>query len=167
MLGCVGVAPPRWQAIASNNLGPWGGNLDSQMIHEGTTVYLPVFHPGALLYIGDTHAQQGDGELPGQAMETSMDVSFTVEVIEGKSLGQTWIETADEVGVMGVGGSLDESLRVATTGLSQWLTDRYHLTPPEIAAVLGTAMRYEIAEVVDPQINIVAVIRKDMLAKIH
>jgi acetamidase/formamidase len=166
MLGCVGVAPPRQQAIASSNLGPWGGNMDSQSIHEGTTVYLPVFAPGALLYIGDTHAQQGDGELPGQAMETSMDVGFTVEVIEGKSLGQTWIDTGDEIGVMGVGGSLDESLRVATSGLAQWLTERYHLSPSEIAAVLGTAMHYEIAEVVDPQINIVAKIRKDMLANI-
>jgi acetamidase/formamidase len=175
MLGCIGVAPPRQQAIASSNLGPWGGNLDSQLVREGTTVYLPVFQPGALLFIGDTHAQQGDGELPGQAMETSMDVTFSVEVIEGsegrgqaaRTLGQTWLETADEVAVMGVGGSLDESLRVATTGLSQWLTERYHLSPSELAAVLGTAMHYEIAEVVDPQINVVAKIRKDMLAKIH
>jgi amidase len=167
MLGCIGVAPPRQQAIASSNLGPWGGNLDSQLVREGTTVYLPVFQPGALLYIGDTHAQQGDGELPGQAMETSMDVTFSVEVIEGKSLGQTWLETADEVAVMGVGGSLDESLRVATSGLAQWLSERYHLSPSEQAAVLGTAMRYEIAEVVDPQINVVAKIRKEMLAKIR
>jgi acetamidase/formamidase len=68
---------------------------------------------------------------------------------------------------MGVGGSLDESLRVATTGMAQWLTERYHLSQGEIAAVLGTAMRYEIAEVVDPQLNIVAKIKKDMLAKIH
>jgi acetamidase/formamidase len=96
-----------------------------------------------------------------------MDVSFSVEVIEGKSLGQTWLETADEVAVMGVGGSLDESLRVATSGLSQWLSERYHLSSRELAAVLGTAMRYEIAEVVDPQINVVAKIRKDMLAKIR
>ena len=167
MLGCIGVAPQRKQAFASSNLGPWGGNLDSQLVREGTTVYLPVFQPGALLFIGDTHAQQGDGELPGQAMETSMDVSFSVEVIEGKSLGQTWLETADEVAVMGVGGSLDESLRVATSGLSQWLSERYHLSSRELAAVLGTAMRYEIAEVVDPQINVVAKIRKDMLAKIR
>ena len=56
---------------------------------------------------------------------------------------------------------------IKRTGLSQWLTDRYHLSPSEVAAVLGTAMRYEIAEVVDPQINIVAVIKKGMLAKIH
>ena len=94
-------------------------------------------------------------------------IYLDIEVIEGKSLGQTWLETADEVAVMGVGGSLDESLRVATSGLSQWLTERYHLSPPEIAAVLGTAMRYEIAEVVDPQINVVAKIRKEMLAKIR
>ena len=167
MLGCIGVAPPRRQAIASSSLGPWGGNLDSQLVREGTTVYLPVFQPGALLYVGDTHAQQGDGELPGQAMETSMDVTFSVEVIEGHTLGQTWLETGDEVAVMGVGGSLDDSLRVATTGLAQWLTERYHLSPSEIAAVLGTAMRYEIAEVVDAQVNIVAKIRKDMLAKIR
>jgi amidase len=167
MLGCIGVAPPRDQALASSNLGPWGGNMDSQLVREGTTVYLPVFQPGALLYIGDTHAQQGDGELPGQAMETSMDVTFSVEVIENKSLGQPWLETSDEVAVMGVGGSLDDALRVATTGLAQWLTERYHLSPSDIAAVLGSAMHYEIAEVVDPQINIVAKIRKDMLARIH
>jgi amidase len=167
MLGCIGVAPPRQQAIASSGLGPWGGNLDSQLVREGTTVYLPVFRPGALLFLGDTHAQQGDGELPGQAMETSMDVTFQVEVIEGKTLGQPWLETADDVAVMGVGGSLDESLRVATSGLSQWLIERYHLSPAELAAVLGTAMHYEIAEVVDPQINVVAKIRKDMLAKIR
>ena len=96
-----------------------------------------------------------------------MDITFQVEVIEGKTLGQPWLETADDVAVMGVGGSLDESLRVATSGLSQWLIERYHLSPAELAAVLGTAMHYEIAEVVDPQINVVAKIRKDMLAQIH
>ncbi|RYI19317.1 MAG: acetamidase, partial [Acetobacteraceae bacterium] len=167
MLGCIGVAPPRDQAYASSNLGPWGGNLDSRMIREGSTVHLPVFQPGAMLYIGDSHAQQADGELPGQAMETSMDVEFSVELVEGKNLGQTWVENADEVAVMGVGGSLDESFRVATSGMSHWLTDRYGLGPTELAAVLGSAMRYEIAEVVDPQINVVAKIRKDMLARIR
>jgi acetamidase/formamidase len=167
MIGCIGVAAPRYQTIASNNLGPWGGNLDSQLVREGTTVYLPVFQPGALLYLGDTHAQQSDGELTGQALETSMDVEFSVDVIEGKSLGQTWLETPDEVAVMGVGGSVDEGLRIATTGLSQWLNDRYHLTPAETAAVLGTAMRYQVAEIVDPQINVVARISKKALAQIH
>jgi acetamidase/formamidase len=136
------------------------------MIREGSTVYLPVFQPGALLYMGDTHAQQADGEVPGQAMETSMDVEFRVEVIEGRSLGQTWAESEDEIAVMGVGGSLDDSLRVATSGLSAWITERHHLNHTELTALLGSAIRYEIAEVVDPQINVVAKIRKDMLAKL-
>jgi amidase len=48
---------------------------------EGATIYLPVFNPGALLYIGDGHALQGDGELNGNALETSMDVTITADLI--------------------------------------------------------------------------------------
>jgi amidase len=129
-------------------------------------LYLPVFQPGALLYLGDGHAEQGDGELPGQGLETSLDVKFTVDVIENKSLGQPWVEDNDYVMVMGIGNSTDEAMRRATTGMSLWLADTYHLTPQDIAAVLGTAMQYQIAEVVDSEIDVVAKLRKDALAKI-
>ena len=61
--------------------------MDYNRITEGTTVYLPVFHPGALLFVGDGHAAQGDGELAGNALETSLDVVFQVDLIKGESAG--------------------------------------------------------------------------------
>ena len=167
MLGGVGVAPPRDEVFVSGRLGPYGGNLDSSQIREGATVYLPVFQPGALLFIGDGHAQQGDGELPGQGLETSMDVQFTVDVIPGQAGGHPRVENAEFVMIMGTGVTLDAAMRTATTEMSRWLATTYQLTPQEIAPFLGTAMQYEIAEVVDSEYNVVAKLRRDALAQIR
>jgi acetamidase/formamidase len=166
MLGCIGVAPRGEETLGSGHLGPFGGNMDSPEIKEGATLYIPVFRPGALLYMGDGHAQQGDGELPGQGLETSMDVQFTVDVVQGHGLGQTRVENADSVMVMGTGGSLDEAMKSATTGMSRWLASAHGLTPQDIAAVLGTEMHYEIAEVVDSEYDVVAKVPKDALARL-
>jgi amidase len=166
MLGCVGVAPRGEETLGSGHLGPFGGNMDSPEIREGATLYIPVFRPGALLYMGDAHAQQGHGELPGQGLETSMDVQFTVDVIPGKSLGQTRVENADYVMVMGAAGDLDAAMKAATTGLSRHLADAYQLTPQDIAAVLGTAMEYQIAEVVDSEYGVVAKVSKNALSRL-
>ena len=68
-------------SISTRDSGDHGGNMDYNQIQEGTTVYLPVFHPGALLFVGDGHAAQGDGELTGDALETSMDIEFQVDVL--------------------------------------------------------------------------------------
>jgi amidase len=166
MLGCVGVAPPGHQAFRSGNLGNYGGNMDYNQLREGTTLYMPVFQPGVLLFVGDGHATQGDGELTGNALETSMDIEFTVDLIRGKSLGQPRAENSEYVMVSGIGGSLNDALQSATTGLSRWLEDEYKLNPGEIAMVLGSSMRYNIAEVVDPQVHVVAKLAKSSLAQI-
>jgi amidase len=81
MVGCIGTAPEEGWSIRTRDSGRFGGNMDYNQIREGTTVYLPVYHPGALLFIGDGHAAQGDGELTGDALETSMEFEFTVDVI--------------------------------------------------------------------------------------
>lgn len=166
MLGCIGVAPPNRQAFQAGNLGRYGGNMDYNQVREGVTLYLPVFQPGALLFVGDGHATQGDGELTGNALETSMDVEFTVDLIRGKSLGQPRFENSDYVMVSGIAGSLDDALRMATTGLSRWLEQEYKLNAGEIAMVLGSSMQYDIAEVVDPQVHVVAKLNKAVLAQI-
>jgi acetamidase/formamidase len=166
MLGCVGVAPPHEETLSSGHLGAFGGNMDSPEIREGVTLYFPVFQPGALFYLGDAHAEQGDGELPGQGLETSMDVQFTVDVVPGVSLGQPRVEDKNFVMVMGTGATVDAAMKNATTGMSRWLASTYHLTPHDIAAVLGTEMKYEIAEVVDSEYDVVAKLSKNALAKI-
>ena len=167
MLGCIGVAPPHDEVLGSGHLGSFGGNMDSPEVKEGVTLYLPVFQPGALLLLGDGHALQGDGELPGQGLETSLDVTFRVDVIAGRSLSQPRVESADAMMVMGMGDSLDAAMKSATTQMSRWLQDTYGLTPHDVAPILGTAMQYEIAEVVDSEYNVVAKISKETLAKIH
>jgi len=167
MLGCVGVAPPRDEVLGSGHLGPFGGNMDSPQVREGATLYIPVFQPGALLYFGDGHAQQGEGELPGQGLETSLDVQLTVNLVQNKTLAQPRLESADYVMIMGNGVTVDAAMKSATTEMSRWLADAYGLTPQDIAAFLGTAMEYDIAEVVDSEYGVTAKVRKDALAQIR
>jgi acetamidase/formamidase len=163
MLGCVGVAPPANQTFRSGWLGSWGGNMDYSGVREGTTVYLPVFQEGALLFVGDGHALEGDGELNGDALETSMDVEFTVDLIRGKSTQGPRFENDEYLMASGIAGSLQDALQQATTELARWLERDYKLGPNESNIVLGTSIRYDIAEVVDPQVHIVAKVSKAVL----
>lgn len=165
MLGCVGVAPGFGGApIASGDSGDFGGNMDFNLIGEGTTVYLAVNQPGALLYVGDGHALQGDGELTGNALETSMDVVFTVDVKREKSIGTPRAENAEFLMAIGFHGSLDEAFRGATSGLAAWLKEDYALTDSDVASILGTSIQYNVAEVADRNAGIVAKIPKRTLA---
>jgi amidase len=113
MIGCIGVgatiaeglamAPP--DAAPTDPIGcGWagrnGGNMDQKVVQAGTTVHLPVTVPGALLYIGDVHAVQGDGELSGTAIEIGSTVRVTVDVNRGAGIRWPWLETADRWIVM-------------------------------------------------------------------
>ena len=138
--------------------------MDYNGLREGVTLYLPVYQEGALLFVGDGHAAQGDGELTGDALETSMDVEFTVNLIRGQSTGGPRAESGEYLMAMGIANSLPDAVRQATTQLARWLERDYHLTANESAIVLGSAVRYEIAELVDPQINVVAKVSKAALA---
>ena len=164
MLGCVAVAPGFGSAPPpTGDSGRFGGNMDFNEIIEGATVYLPVMQPGALLYVGDGHAAQGDGELNGNALETSMDVEFTVDVIPGKLLMTPRVESTTHIMTVGLGGSLEDALRAATSSLGQWLEQDYRLTPSEIAMVLGSSVEYTISEVADRNAGVAAKLRKDRL----
>ena len=164
MLGCVAVAPGFGAAAPpAGDSGRFGGNMDFNEIVEGATVYLPIAQPGALLYIGDGHAVQGDGELNGNALETSMDVEFTVDVISSKPLNTPRVESPTHIMTVGLGGMLEDALRAATASLAQWLEQDYKLTPSEIAMVLGSSVEYSISEVADRNAGVVAKIKKDRL----
>src|SRR5262249_32969840 len=138
--------------------------MDFNEIVEGATVYLPVRVPGALLYLGDGHAAQGDGEVNGNALETSMDVEFTVDVIPEQRISGPRVESATHIMAMGLGGSLEDAMREATSGMEQWLSADYKLTPSEVAQVLGTSAEYKISEVADRNAGIVLKLNKERLA---
>jgi amidase len=164
MLGCVAVAPGSTQAApGTGDSGRYGGNMDFNEIIEGATVYLSVNVPGALLYFGDGHAAQGDGELNGNALETSMDVEVTVDVIPNKHVPGPRVESATHLMAMGLAGSLDDAFREATANMASWLTDEYKLTPSEVAQVLGTSAEYKVSEVADRNAGMILKINKERL----
>jgi len=80
MLGRVAVAPAGEEAYNGLWPGNFGGNMDAQEVRAGTTVYLPIFHDGAYFYFGDGHARQGEGEVNGTGLETSMDVELRIDL---------------------------------------------------------------------------------------
>jgi amidase len=116
-----------------------------------------------LLSIGDGHAAQGAGELTGDALETSMDFEFTVDLIPGNSPPGPRMENADYLMASGIAGSIDEAFRGATTNLVRWLEKAYGLNAAEVSSVVSTAVVYDVAEVVDPQVHVVARIPKSVL----
>jgi amidase len=159
-LGGIGVAPPDKQAIDARSLGSFGGNLDYNRLTQGTTLYLPVFEDGALLFLGDGHAAQGAGELTGDALETTLEVEFSVDLIRSKTLTMPRAESETHLMAMGVAGSLTDATREATTSLAEWLVTDQALSASDVALVMGTAVEYDIAALVGPQVNVVARIRK-------
>ena len=151
MLGCIGVAPPGDFAPTSGPSGAYGGNLDYNKIGQGATVILPVYHPGALLFVGDGHALQGDGESTGTGIETSMDVEFTVEVKKGAAPSGPRVETTDELISVGsqpeFASALDNGLKMATSDMVRWLTKDYGLEPWAAHLLIGYQGKYDVVTV--------------------
>jgi acetamidase/formamidase len=168
-LGCIGVAPDNRKAeILSFFQGPFGGNLDYNRVRTASTVYLPVFHEGAYLYIGDGHALQGDGEIAGNALETSMRVVFCVRVIKRDSLALAYprVEDSEYLMALGTAKEIPEALQNASKNLLDWLQKSYSLTLQEATQVMSTSIEYSIGEIADPEVVVVAKIKKTTLEQI-
>ena len=164
MLGCVGVAPARKEAIATSTPGAFGGNMDYAGMNQGVKVMLPVNEPGALLFIGDGHALQGEGEVVGTGLETSMDVEFTVQLVKKAPIQWPRLENDTHVMVLGSERSLIEALQQATSEMHRWLMQDYGLSERGASLLMGQALEYEVANVVDPRFTMVAKMRKAVLA---
>jgi acetamidase/formamidase len=160
MLGCVGVAPARKEAIATSTPGAFGGNMDYAGLVTGVKVMLPVNEPGALLFIGDGHARQGEGEVVGTGLETSMDVEFTVTLVKQKPAAWPRLENDTHIMVLGSARPLLEALQHATTEMQRWLMADYGYSERGAQAFMGQALEYEVANVVDPNFTMVAKVRK-------
>jgi acetamidase/formamidase len=163
MLGCVGVAPARKEAIAAVTPGAFGGNMDYAGLGAGTKLMLPVYEPGALLFMGDGHARMGEGEAAGTGVETSMDVEFTVALIKKKPIAWPRLENADHIMVLGSARPLLEAFQRATTEMHRWLMADYGFSERGASTFMGQALEYEIANVVDPNFTVVAKMRKSLL----
>jgi amidase len=167
MLGCIGTAPSNKAAIPTSYPDNFGGNMDYNGMGAGATVMLPVFEPGALFFLGDGHARQGDGEVTGGAIETSLDVEFSVDLVKSKKINWPRLENQDFIMTLGSSRALNEALQHANTELMRWLMESYGFDERGASLLLGQAMEFEISNVVDPEFTIVAKMRKRYLPPVR
>ncbi len=147
VVGQPGVTVPGVQG--SRPPGPFGGNLDVKDLKAGTTVYLPVFHPGALFYAGDPHGAQGDGEVSGTAIEQSLSGVFRFAVHKGRAPSSPWAEDEDYYMVMGIDLDLDRAARQATWEVVEFLGEEKGLSPAKALSLTSIAVDFRVSEVVD------------------
>ncbi len=163
MLGRLAVAPRGEEAFGGLWPGDFGGNMDSPEVREGATVYLPIFHEGAYFYFGDGHARQGDGEVAGTGLETSMDVVLEIDLIKGVAIDWPRIENDDYIMVAGSARPLIDAFRLAHVELIEWLVADYGFGRWDAYAIVGQLAETKIANIVDPAYTVVAKFPKKYL----
>jgi acetamidase/formamidase len=167
MVGRVAVAPAGEEAFGGLWPGPFGGNMDAPDIREGATLFLPIYHEGALFYFGDIHAAQGDGEVCGSGLETTAVVTLQFELVKGKTIVWPRIEDADHLMVAGSGRPLIDAFRIAHVELVDWLVADYGFEKMEAYQVLSQVGSARVANVVDPLYTVVAKFPKALLPKVR
>ena len=143
-VGTLGVAPDREVTTSLDGQGEWGGNLDIRDVCPGNRILLPVHHPGALFYLGDVHASQGDTEFTGTAAETTADVRLRFEVIKGKKIPWMRIEKPDDLVAVHAGRPLEVAVETATMYLMDWLIAEYGFTPTDAYCLVSTCPDFRI-----------------------
>jgi acetamidase/formamidase len=146
-VGEPGITVPGVQS--SRPPGPFGGNMDLNDLGAGATLYLPVFETGALVYVGDGHGAQGDGEVSGTAIEQSLSGVFRFVVHEGVSIPGPRAETATHWIMMGIDLDLDRALQKAVREVIDFLVAEKGLTPDEAFSLASIAVDFDVAEAVD------------------
>ena len=153
----------RGEAILASTAGPHGGNMDYRGHRSGVTAYFPVGAPGALVFVGDGHAVQGDGEIVGTGIEISFDVQFTVRLIKGKQIHWPRGEDTDSIFTVGNARPLDQAVQHATTEMLRWLIEDYGLDPIGASTLLGQCVRYDLGNIYDPAYTMVCKLAKRWL----
>jgi acetamidase/formamidase len=148
--GTLGVAraePGRYNAVPP---GPYAGNLDNRDLVEGTTLYVPVFVRGALVWTGDSHAAQGNGEVNLTAMETAFEeITLTITVDKATRLQWPRIETPTEWITMGFDEDLTKALANAKSETAKFLAEQRKISPEQALALVSTTSDCRVTQVVD------------------
>jgi acetamidase/formamidase len=132
----------------------------------GTRVLLPVYEKGALLTFSHGLARPAHGDVTGSGIETTLDVTFSVEVVKKKR----WIEwprleTSDYIGAVATASTLHDALRHATTELHRWMADEFGFSERSLSIFLGPAIEYEVASLAGPSFTVVARVRRAYIPK--
>jgi acetamidase/formamidase len=164
MIGTLGVAPER-EVLLNSWPGPHGGNLDVQEVCPGSTLYLRVQTPQALLHVGDVHALQGDGEINcGGGIECRGEVTLKTALLD-RPTRMSWprIVTNDYLAVVGCARPAEDAFRIAVEQLVWWLADAYGMEEKEAFLLLGLVLEARCTQFVDPLYSYIAKIPRRYL----
>jgi acetamidase/formamidase len=163
--GVMGVAPPAaWGPQPTMVPRAFGGNLDNKELRAGTTLYLPVFAPGALFSAGDGHGAQGDGEVCLTGLETGMSGTFRLTI--RKDLGWSWpfAETPECLVSMGMDEDLDDAARQAVREMIMHITRIATLSREEAYMLCSLAGDLHVTQTVDGNKGVHMLLRKSLLS---
>ena len=149
--GVMGVAPlPAMGRISSSPPGVHTGNLDNKDLSAGTTLFMPIYAPGALFSVGDGHAAQGQGEVDQTAIETGLRGKFQLIVRKDKKITWPRGETPTHWIVMGLNPNLEEAMKMAVRETILFITQRFpKLSREEAYMIASVAVDYHVTQVVD------------------
>jgi amidase len=159
-LGAMGVAPATG-SVPSIEPGDHGGNQDAKHVCPGSAVHFPVFHPGALLFMGDCHQIQGDGELCGVAPETDAEVTLHVELRKGRTIRRPRIVTAERFMALASAKTLEDAVKLAVRDTVDLLVAEKGLTEDEAYLLITIKGDIEICQVVDPLMTVRVAMDRD------
>ena len=153
MIGVIGVAPSG-DAKRTSYPGHHGGNMDTNMITEGTTLYLPVAVEGGLFAVGDVHAVMGDGEVGGSGLEIPANITLTLEIIEGKSYEFPIAEDDSNFCVIATEATLDKATESCMAASLEFLKDKIDIETQQIIMLMSLAGDLQVSQVVDPEMTV-------------
>lgn len=143
-IGTIGVAPDREVTTSLDGQGEWGGNLDIRDVTVGNKVFLPIHHPGALFYLGDVHASQGDTEFTGTAAETKATVQVKLDIVKAKKIPWMRIEKPDALIAINANKPLEVAVETATFHLMDWLISEHGFTATDAYCLVSTCPDFRI-----------------------
>lgn len=135
MIGCIGTAP--LESATTGVASTHGGNMDQPVVRVGTSILLPVFVEGGLLFIGDVHAAQGDGEISGVGLEVPAEVIVQVELVPRAAPEWPWLIDNEYVTVLVSGDTFDVSSFIAIDQGMKLLEQKLKLEPADALALLS------------------------------
>ncbi len=149
MVGVVGTAPAG-AGVSTGFAGPHGGNMDNKYLTEGSTVYLPVFQPGALWGLGDVHGAMGDGEITFIGLEICAEVTVQVELIKGGHRRRPLIETAAAWVTTGDHDDLGQAARMAAEEMVGLMQERLGLSFERAYMLMSAVVDVQICQCCEP-----------------
>jgi acetamidase/formamidase len=163
--GTLGVAPAQGGVISSVPPGQHAGNLDLRELTEGSTLYIPVWQPGAKIFTGDSHAMQGDGEVNLTALETAMQ-EVRIQVVLHPQAGWEWpfAETDSHWIAIGTSTDLNEAFKTALRNTIDFLERKAGLTRLDAYTLASIGVSFRVTQVVDVNKGVHAMIPKSIFS---